>query len=156
MTDIVERLLVCAKYDPDQAEAANEITHLRAEVERLRSAHTNLQHDIQQTLGRALGYPWFKNDQKNFPGSTEADGVCVGDHVAESLADEAADKIAALRAALSTARADALEEAAKLAEAKADEWATVWRNRFKVDNHMEGKSDGAGEIAAAIRKLIEL
>lgn len=47
-----------------------------------------------------------------------------------------------------------LEEAAKLAEAKADEWATVWRNRFKVDSHMEGKSDGADEIAAAIRALI--
>ena len=95
---------------------ALELTALRAEVERLRSAHTNLQHDIQQTLGRALGYPWFKNDQKNFPGSTEADGVCVGDHVAESLADEAADKIAALRAALSTARATALEEAARVAD----------------------------------------
>lgn len=88
-----------------------EITALRAEVERLRSAHTNLQHDIQQTLGRALGYPWFKNDQKNFPGSTEADGVCVGDHVAESLADEAADKIAALRAENEKLRA-ALHEAA--------------------------------------------
>lgn len=47
-----------------------------------------------------------------------------------------------------------LEEAAKLAEAKADEWATVWRNHFKVDSHMEGQSDGAHEIAVAIRALI--
>ena len=47
----------------------------------------------------------------------------------------------------------ALEEAAKLAEAKADEWATVWRNRFKADSHMEGMSDGADEIASAIRAL---
>ena len=51
-------------------------------------------------------------------------------------------------------RAEALEEAAKLAEAKADEWATVWRNRMKADSHMEGMSDGADEIAAAIRALI--
>lgn len=36
MTDIVERLLVCAKYDPDQAEAADLITTLRAENERLK------------------------------------------------------------------------------------------------------------------------
>ena len=49
----------------------------------------------------------------------------------------------------------ALEEAAKVAEAKADEWATVWRNRFKADSHMEGKSAGADEIAAAIRALKE-
>ena len=51
-------------------------------------------------------------------------------------------------------RAEALEEAAKLAEAKGDEWATVWRNRFKADQHMEGKSAGADEIAAAIRAMI--
>ena len=38
MTDIVERLLVCAKYDPDQADAADEITRLRAENEKLRAA----------------------------------------------------------------------------------------------------------------------
>ena len=48
-----------------------------------------------------------------------------------------------------------LEEAAKLAEAKADEWATVWRNRMKADSHMEGKSDGADEIASAIRAMIK-
>ena len=48
-----------------------------------------------------------------------------------------------------------LEEAAKLAEAKADEWATVWRNRMKADSHMEGQSDGADEIASAIRALKE-
>lgn len=53
-------------------------------------------HEIEQTLGKALGYPWFKDDQKNFPGSTEADGVCVGDHVPESLAAEAATRIRSL------------------------------------------------------------
>lgn len=30
--DIVTRLLICAKYDPDQKEAAEEITRLRAEL----------------------------------------------------------------------------------------------------------------------------
>ena len=60
-----------------------------------------------------------------------------------------------LRAALREIRAVAMEEAAKIAEAKADEWATVWRNRMKADSHMEGKSAGADEIAAAIRALKE-
>ena len=60
-----------------------------------------------------------------------------------------------LRNGMSAAIDMVLEEAAKLAEAKADEWATVWRNRFKADQHMEGKSDGADEIAAAIRAMIK-
>jgi hypothetical protein len=51
--------------------------------------------EICQILGRALGYPWFKDDQMNFPGATEANGVCVGDHVAVTLAMEAARKITA-------------------------------------------------------------
>ena len=54
-------------------------------------AHQN--DSICQTLGKALGFPWHKDDQVNFPGATEANGVCVGDHVAESLAEMAADHI---------------------------------------------------------------
>jgi hypothetical protein len=49
--------------------------------------------EIAQVLGKALGYPWYKDDPKNFPNATEADGVCVGDHTAWSLAMCAADKI---------------------------------------------------------------
>ena len=59
-----------------------------------------------------------------------------------------------LRTMADAAIAVVLEEAAKIAEAKGDEWATVWRNRMKADSHMEGKSDGADEIAAAIRAMI--
>lgn len=55
--------------------------------------------EVQQILGKALGYPWYKDDQKNFPGATEADGVCIGDHVPASIAAEAARRIAELEAA---------------------------------------------------------
>jgi hypothetical protein len=55
--------------------------------------------EICQTLGLALGYPKFCDDQANFPGATEANGVCVGDHVAESITAEAAGIISKLRAA---------------------------------------------------------
>lgn len=48
---------------------------------------------ICQTLGRALGYPRYADDQRTFPGATDKDGVCVGEHVAETLADEAAGKL---------------------------------------------------------------
>lgn len=49
--------------------------------------------EIAQVLGKALGYPWYKDDPKNFPNATEADGVCVGPNTAASLAMEAADMI---------------------------------------------------------------
>lgn len=49
--------------------------------------------EIEQILGKALKYPWFKDDPKNFPTATEEDGVCVGDHTAWSLAMCAADRI---------------------------------------------------------------
>ena len=68
------------------------------EIDALRSACAKQDEEICQTLGQALNYPWYKDDQKNFPGATEAEGVCVGEHVAESLAVEAAKKIDALRA----------------------------------------------------------
>ena len=68
------------------------------DLDALRNAFAKSNEEICQTLGKALGYPWFKDDPKNFPNATGADGVCVGDHVAESLAAEAADAIAALRA----------------------------------------------------------
>jgi hypothetical protein len=42
----------------------------------------------------------YKDDPKNFPGATEKDGVCVGDHVPESILAEAARKLGELRDAI--------------------------------------------------------
>lgn len=69
---------------------------LEKELADLRKACSREDDEICQTLGKALGYPWFKDDQKNFPGATEANGVCVGDHVAASLAAEAAAELRGL------------------------------------------------------------
>jgi len=78
----------------------------RAKLER---ACSRQNEEICQTLGKALGYPWFKDDQKNFPGATEADGVCVGEHVAETVAEEAAKRMARLESKLAEARAALLK-----------------------------------------------
>jgi hypothetical protein len=59
--------------------------------------------EIEQILGKALGYPYFRDDPKNFPSATEADGVCVGDHTAWSLAMCAADRIKELEEKLENA-----------------------------------------------------
>lgn len=64
----------------------------------LQHGYSKTQHEIKQVLGKALGnYPWYKDDQKNFPSATDADGVCVGEHVAETIAEEAADVIVHLK-----------------------------------------------------------
>jgi len=58
-----------------------------------RKIYYDLAYEVEQVLGKALGYPKYSDDQKNFPGTTEKDGVCVGEHVPESLLSEAAKKI---------------------------------------------------------------
>ena len=56
-------------------------------------------------------------------------------------------------AAIDLIRAEVLEEAAGVADEKEDEWTLQWRAGLKIDSHLEGKSDGACEIAAAILAL---
>lgn len=62
---------------------------LLAENKRLKDAMIKQQHDIGQTLGKALGYPPYPEDWK------AGDDVCTGDHVAESLADEIVQRLSA-------------------------------------------------------------
>ena len=96
------------RHESDRAVREKEIALFRDEVKSLRVENARLKdkwaesnHEIEQVLAQAIGgYPWYKDDQKNFPGATEKDGVCVGDHVPESLASEAAHTITRLRAAL--------------------------------------------------------
>lgn len=98
VADTAARLKLLAKYNEPAVwkaliEAAALIERQAREITRLRNAVSNTNDDICQTLGRALGYPKFCDDQKNFPGATDANGVCVGEHVAESIAVEAARRI---------------------------------------------------------------
>lgn len=57
--------------------------------------------EIEQILGKALGYPWYKDNPDTFPKAIEADGVCVGIETAWSLAKIAADKIKELEETVS-------------------------------------------------------
>lgn len=93
MKDFIERLrnVTCGEISCDDCnddrERAAELIHA-----------LNLECDlIAQTFGKALGYPWFKDDQKNFPGATENDGVCIGEHVPVTIAAEASLYINKLR-----------------------------------------------------------
>jgi hypothetical protein len=74
------------------------IAELEAKVKELKNSIANESFDIEQSLGKALGYPWYKDDPKNFPDATEESGVCVGEHVPASIAAEAARRITELEA----------------------------------------------------------
>jgi hypothetical protein len=78
--------------------AIKERDEARAEAKKLRYFFAKYDIGIQQELGKSLGYPWYKDDQKNFQCATESNGVCVGDHTGGTLAAEAASKIRELRA----------------------------------------------------------
>ena len=69
-----------------------ELNAANQRIKRLRDGIAKQNQTIEQACGKVLGYPWFKDDQKNFPGSTEKDGVCVGDHVAETIVCELVGK----------------------------------------------------------------
>lgn len=68
--------------------------------------------EIDQTLGRALGYP---------PNPDGAPGVCTGDHTPASLAAEAAGRIAEAESTIASAVAAGMEHAARMCEGRATE-----------------------------------
>lgn len=77
------------------AEAKERIKRLEDSVSesiRIRKEMSKRDGEVSQVCGKALGYPWFKDDQKSFPGADESWGVCVGEHVASTIACELAGK----------------------------------------------------------------
>lgn len=95
----------------------------QAEIDALRNACMNEDHAISQILGKALGYPRYCDDPKNFPDAIEADGVCVGDQVTATLAQEVADRIQAQASQIETLQ----HQLAQLAELaiRPGEWKPV-------------------------------
>jgi len=72
------------------------IDKLFGDIQKLKDVRDKMikeSQEIEQILGKALGYPWFKDDPANFPHATEADGVCVAPNTAASLAMHVADRI---------------------------------------------------------------
>ena len=77
---------------------------------------------ISQACGKALGYPWFKDDQINFPGATEEHGVCIGEHCGETIALELVDAYRECRARRYSERA---EHTKKLCEVTEQAWGII-------------------------------
>lgn len=138
-----------------------EAIRLQGEVERLRGrsreearGYARELNDAENVLGGVLGYPWYKDDQKNFPGATEATGVCIGDHTAASIAAEAAGEIRRLRARLALA-----EKVVKTARQVVEEGQNVsWKRHVSLRERllMDALSDYdravTGNAAAAVEE----
>ncbi len=78
-------------------ESGKVIDKQRSKIEGLTAQNTALKHadrTTKQTLGKALGYPWWKD---SYADMTASDGVCVNAKTSESLAMEAAAEIARLQ-----------------------------------------------------------
>lgn len=116
------------------------------EAARLKKACAAQNQEVCQTLGKALECPWFKDDQKNFPGSTEEDGVCVGDQVAETLAAAAAGKIEELEATLGDEEAAHTETLDRLRRTQSE--------NDRLYQLMEGHPDAIKLTAEAIEKRL--
>ena len=65
------------------------------ERDRFKAACIQMQHEVCQTLGKALGFPMYKDDQVVFPGADDSIGYFTEPHTAESMADLALDRIVA-------------------------------------------------------------
>lgn len=63
-------------------------------------------HECEQTAARALNYPRFSDDQKNFPGA-EGDERCVGEHTPSTIVEALADVYATVKRERDEAYAEA-------------------------------------------------
>jgi hypothetical protein len=97
MEEIKGRYFGGAEYAPGEyavvlhIHASSDLAYLIERVERAereRDGWAKHANACAQIAGKALGYPWYKDDQKNFPGATEAEGVCIGDHVPDTIVEE--------------------------------------------------------------------
>lgn len=97
MITVERRITLMTKDKHDHSQS---FEHLLDRHIQLEKAFSKQNEEVCQTLGQALGYPWYMSDLTNFPDATEENGVCVGDHVVESIATEAAKHIEALETLL--------------------------------------------------------
>lgn len=96
-----EQIAIWKAHEQDKiAQLRALLEDARRERDRYWTAAIKQSREIEQVLGAALRYPRYCDSPANFPDATPEDGVCVGDHCAESLAEEAAAVIERYRAAL--------------------------------------------------------
>lgn len=126
--DWARREKPCCAFDNDMRLARQLERELAKAEERNRflvDSYAKAHEEICQTAGKALGYPWLKDDQKNFLGATEEDGVCVGEHVAETIVEELAMKYTEAR--------DRIKRLEESGDRVAAAWDKEWLNQADIE-----------------------
>lgn len=121
--------------------------------------HILMAHNVEQTLGRILGYPWYKDDKINFPDATEEDGVCVGEDTIETLADRAAERIQQLEDEVLSLRVERHEgwlSSDKLAEELKERDNRIADLTASRDEWRISAKDNAEVIATQRKRIVEL
>lgn len=75
-----------------ETKSQSTVCRLEDRVKHLERGIAQQSHEVLQICGKVLNYPWYKDDQKNFPDATEADGVCTGENVPDIIVQELANK----------------------------------------------------------------
>ena len=91
----------------------DELSALRRENAELKEIISITNNEIEQVVGKALGYPAYKDDLVNFPNVID-DSVCVGEHVSETIVSELVGRYKMLQSSLSEATAMLVELAGHL------------------------------------------
>jgi len=73
------------------------IRALQEKLHRYSQGYIKELREAEQVAGKALGYPYYKDDLKNFPDCNEEDGVCTGEHTPVTIVMELAEKYKALQ-----------------------------------------------------------
>lgn len=124
-----------------------------AEIERLTIAYRKSKEEIEQDLGKALGYPAYDESVMEVPDGS----VCIGENCAESLAAEAARTIRELRdgkAALLD-KLDVLQKSLQEIADRANESAARTPIGSGIRAASRAKATASGFAADALGRLIE-
>jgi len=99
-------------------ELERELTAANQRIAHLQKSCAAQNEEICQIAGKVLGYPWFKDDPKNFPDADESCGVCVGEHVAETIVEELARKYREAKEMIERLENQLIRFAKEIAESK--------------------------------------
>lgn len=103
--DVLQLELSVTKLEDEKTALGMAAANAEAELENMKKGIKGYQtecREVEQALGQSLGYPWYRDDQKNFPNTTDDDGVCVGEHTPSTIAMEAGRTITELKQKVKT------------------------------------------------------
>lgn len=141
----------CRKFIANRCEGGGpwqSYIQLASNYQQLERSCMRQEEHIQQILGKALHYPLTQSNLSCDVDDYKSDGVCVGEHVAESIAAEAAQRIERLE------KACAIFE--KNSEDATKDWERVRTLRASIEKAIEySRSIGSSNTMLILQKALK-